>query len=97
LVLWQMEKLLDGESVLPEERQDLGLCLQLGTKVWARAQMMAPTDEVQAALDDYLGFAQLLLDRASAPPMPMPGAAAPPMGGVSPAPAALPAVAQQAA
>lgn len=103
LTLWQMEKLLDGESVLPEERQDLQLCLQVGTKVWARAQMMSPTDEVQLALDDYLSFAQLLIDRAMQPPaqpMPMPGAGAPPappMGGVSPAPAALPGVAQQAA
>lgn len=94
-VMWQLEKVLDGEMILPEERQDLSLCLNLGTKVWARAQMMAPEDDVQFALDEYLNHARSLLDKATPPP---PGAAlaagaeaGAPLGGVTPAPAAAPA------
>lgn len=96
--LWQMEKLLDGEPVLPEPRQDLTLCLTLGTKVWARAQMMNPSEEVQFALDEYLSHAETLLAAMKPPAPPMLGAgpgggpgagATPPMGGISPAPAAV--------
>lgn len=98
LCLWQMEKLLDGELVLPEERQDLSLCLTVGTKVWARAQMMNPSDAVQFALEEYLAHAETLLE-AMQPKAPgaggaPPGAAQlppPPMGGITPAPAATPA------
>lgn len=64
LCLWQLEKALDGEMVLPEERQDLNLCIQLATKVWARAQMMDPGPDVQYAFDEYLAHAQTLLDAA---------------------------------
>ena len=102
LALWQMEKLLDGGLVLPEERQDLSLCLTLGTKVWARAQMMNPSEEVQFALEEYLAHAESLLEAMNPPaPSPVapaagagagaPGPVPPPMGGISPAPAAMPA------
>lgn len=92
-VLWQMEKLLDGEIVLPEERQDLMLCMTLGTKVWARAQMMKPSDDVQFALEEYLAHAQTLIDRATPkpPPAALPAPGAPELGGISKTPAALPA------
>lgn len=65
LCLWQMEKLLDGERVLPQERQDLSLCQTLGTKVWAKAQIMNPPDDVQEALDDYLNYCKTLQDLAA--------------------------------
>jgi hypothetical protein len=65
LCLWQMEKLLDGERVLPMERQDLAMCISLGTDVWAKAQTMNPPDEVQEALDEYLLYAQSLMDMAT--------------------------------
>lgn len=73
LCLWQMEKLLDGERVLPNERQDLSLCQDIGTKVFCRTLMMQNSEEAQDAIDNYLSYAASLTDMAAAAAAPMPG------------------------
>lgn len=96
LCLWQMEKVLDGEPVLPMERQDLSLCTTVATKVFCRAQMMNPSEEVVEALDAYINYANLLIreaSQASAMAGGMQGGVeGPAMGGIAAAPAAAAAI-----
>lgn len=73
LCLWQMEKLLDGEPVLPNERQDLSLCMDVGTKVFCRTLMMENAELAQDAIDGYLNYASSLQDMAAQAAAPVPG------------------------
>jgi hypothetical protein len=103
LCLWQMEALMDADLpdaplTLPMERQDLAMCMDVATKVWAQIIPMAPTDAVLDAFDQYLDYAKSLLESAQPPaPPPMdpsmapPGGAAMPQGGIMPVAMAAPA------
>lgn len=60
----QIEKMLDGEQVLPMPRQDLVMCQKTVTMAWAQMQQMQPDDAVVDAFDAYLDYIDSLIEEA---------------------------------
>lgn len=92
LVRWQIEELLDGNEPIPDPRQDLDLCLDLVTKAKLKMQTMGADEDDIQRVEDFLVYAEWMLDQATAqaapPPGAMPGMAgmpAPGPGGALPA------------
>lgn len=87
LAKWQVERMLDGEEVMPLPRQDLALAMDLVTRSQLKAQMMGAPDDVIDLMESYLVYAEQMLNppqdpmMGAAPGMPAPG----PMPGMPPA------------
>lgn len=86
MVQWQIERILDGERVLPVPRQNLQIAVDLATKSELQAMMMGADAEIIDAFESFLVTCKMLLDQAAPPPMPMQGPqmGPPPPGGPRP-------------
>lgn len=74
IVQWQIERILDGERVIPLPRQNLQIAVDLGTKSELKAIMMQAPNEVVDSFEMYLEQCKKLMDAAMPPPAPpMPG------------------------
>lgn len=98
-VMWQVERMLDGEAVSPEPYQDIALAADIVRKSLLQADLMGAGDDVLQLFRDYLDEVKTTQDQAAAAQLPpAPGPAVPVGAGAlgSPGPGlpgAMPAVA----
>lgn len=70
MVQWQIERILEGERVIPVPRQNLQIAVDLGTKAELKAMMMRAPDEVLDLFEAYLLQCKALIDASMPPPAP---------------------------
>ena len=87
MVQWQIERMLDGESVIPFPRQDLQMAMDLVTKSELKAITMGAPPEVIDLMEAYLvQVSEMLKPPAPPPGMQPPGAPGPVAGPQGPGP-----------
>jgi hypothetical protein len=62
---WQVERLLDGETVFPVPRQDLAMAKDIGTKSELKAMTMKAPPEVIDAFEAFLTRCEQMIEDAA--------------------------------